>query len=257
MIRWGAERVRGMEWEIHRFDEIGSTNDEAAAAGARGESAGWTAVARRQTAGHGRLGREWYSPMDAGLYVSVLVRPEISPEAVGLLSLCAGNAALYAVRKAGLKEAGIKWPNDLVIHGKKMCGILSVCRAGERGIEWAVIGTGINLLPGAYPKEIADRATSLSEEGVEADREQVLADYLEELGRQIEKLEKGAEYVLEDLRKNCVTIGQKVVVSGGTDARGTAAGIGPGGELVLETEDGETLHVTAGDVSVRTDGGYA
>lgn len=257
MIGWGAERVREMEWEIHRWDETASTNDEAAAAAMRGEKAGWTAVARQQTAGHGRLGREWFSPKDAGLYVSAVVRPEIPAERTGMLSLCAGNAALYAVRKAGLSEAGIKWPNDLVIHGKKMCGILCVCRTGETGPDWAVIGTGINLLPGAYPQEIADRATSLAEEGITADREQVLSDYLEELGRQIEKLEKGAEYVLADLRRNCVTLGKNVVVSGGTDARGKAIGIGNGGELILETEDGKTLSVTAGDVSVRSEGGYA
>ena len=245
-----------MTWDVHFVKVTGSTNTDVLQAGLQGAPEGFTVVAEEQTAGRGRMDRKWFSPPGAGLYASVLVRPEITDREAGLLSFCAANAMRAAIAEAGLETVQIKWPNDLVAGGKKICGILSTCRMKDGRPEFAVIGLGVNLGPGSYPAELADRAGCLAEMGVQAEREHLLYQYLRHLDRQLRALEAGGAEVLAEMRSHCVTLGKEVLVSGGTELRGTAEAIGKSGELILRTEDGTLIPVMAGDVSVRGIMGY-
>ncbi len=245
-----------MEWRILRLAETGSTNQDAAEAGRRGEAEGLVIVADRQTGGKGRLGRSWFSPPGGvGLYCTVLLRPELPPDTAGLLSFCAANAMAGAVREAGF-DAGIKWPNDILVEGRKICGILSSCSAGEGGLEYAVIGSGLNLRAGAYPEELRDRAACLEEFGKPPEREDILRTYLGRLETEVRELEQnGFGNVRKRYEELCILQGRRVRVSGSTETEGTVTGIGPAGELLLETAEGKTA-ILAGDVSVRGVNGY-
>ncbi len=245
-----------MQWVVHFVGTTGSTNEDVMNAGLRGAPEGLAVVADEQTAGRGRMDRTWFSPSGAGLYASVLVRPKISAGQAGLLSFCAANAMRAAVGEAGLAETAVKWPNDLVCGGKKICGILCASRMKEGRPDFAVIGTGLNLKTGSYPPELADRAGCLEEMGIRADREDLLDRYLRHLERQLLALEADGEAVIEELRAHCATLGKKVRVSGGTELTGTAVDIGGNGELIIRTEDGKDVPVLAGDVSVRGLMGY-
>lgn len=256
-IRTDDGKGRNMTWDVHFVKVTGSTNTDVLQAGLQGAPEGFTVVAEEQKAGRGRMNRSWFSPPGAGLYASVLVRPRISIGEAGLLSFCAANAMRAAIAEAGLETVRIKWPNDLVAGGKKICGILSSCRTQEGRLDFAVIGLGVNLGPGSYPEELKDRAGCLAEMGVTPDREDLLYQYLRHLDRQLRDLEAGGAEVLAELKDHCVTLGREVLVSGGTELRGTAVDIGKSGELILRTEDGKRMPVLAGDVSVRGIMGYA
>lgn len=245
-----------MEWRIEQVERTGSTNEDLMEAGRRGEAAGLVRSANLQTNGHGRLGRQWISPAGRGLYCSVLLRPALSPEDAGLLSFCAANAMAEAVSSFGL-PAGIKWPNDIVYEGKKICGILSVCDVAGGKLSFAVVGSGLNLLKGSYPEELADRAACLEEFGIMPSREEILRRYLAALGREVLDLEsQGFEDVRQRYEKRCVLQGRAVRVSGARAAEGIVRGIGSRGELLLETAEGTALEVITGDVSVRGVMGY-
>ena len=249
-------REGSMEWRILRVAETGSTNRDAAEAGKRGEAAGLVIVAERQTGGMGRLGRSWYSPPGGvGLYCSALLRPAITPEQAGLLSFCAANAMAEAVREYGF-DTGINWPNDILCAGRKICGILSACGAGEGGRLYAVIGSGLNLRKGAYPEELRERAACLEEFGAPPERDKVLQSYLRRLAEETEELEReGFDGIRKRYEALCVLPGRRVRVSGGTETEGTVRGVGARGELLLDTDEGRK-EILAGDVSVRGINGY-
>lgn len=245
-----------MQWEIRRAAETGSTNEDAFALGKSGAPAGIVCTAESQSRGRGRLNRSWFSPPGAGLYCSVLLRPSLSLAEAGLLSFCAALAMTETLRDAGL-PAGVKWPNDIVCEGRKVCGILSVCDGDASGLRFAVIGSGLNLLPGSYPEELRARAACLADFGVSADRDLLLNRYLDSLSSWVSLLEKeGFSPLRSRLEKVCVSLFTPVRVSGGQQAEGIAEGIGSHGELLLRTSDGSLLPVTCGDVSVRGVNGY-
>ena len=245
-----------MRWDIRRVRETGSTNEDAFALGKAGEPAGIVCVAESQTRGRGRMDRSWFSPPGAGLYCSVLLRPSLTLPDAGLLSFCAALAMTEAVRSAGL-PASVKWPNDIVYEGRKLCGILSVCDGDSAGLRFAVIGSGLNLLPGSYPEELRCRAACLADFGIRADREELLRRYLDSLARAVETLEKEGFAPLRcRLEEVCILLSRPVKVTGGQQAEGIAEGIGEHGELLLRTAGGVLLPVTCGDVSVRGVNGY-
>ena len=245
-----------MKWNVLFVKRTGSTNEDLLKIGAEGKAEGTVLVADEQTAGRGRMDRKWSSPAGAGLYVSVLVRPKIEAEQSGFLSFCAANAMRRAIEKAGLAETRIKWPNDLVARGRKICGILSVCRAREGRMDFAVIGLGVNLFPDAYPSDLKEKAGSLAEMGVRTDRDELLHAYLRYLDAQLQNLEAGGSAVIAELKEHCVTLGSEVLVSGGQEIHGVAKDIGMNGELIVQTAENALVSVTAGDVSVRGIMGY-
>src|SRR5918998_799864 len=148
---------------ILRFDSLPSTNTEAARQAALGAPEGLCVVAREQTAGRGRRERSWASPKDAGLYLSVVLRPALEARLWPLLTLAAALAVRDALGEACGLEADIKWPNDLLAGGRKLCGILAETAEGTRG-RAVVLGVGVNLNGRAFPEELSDTATSVEEQ---------------------------------------------------------------------------------------------
>ena len=245
-----------MQWLIRHVKETGSTNEDAFLLGRSGAPAGTVCVADCQLRGRGRMDRSWFSPSGAGLYCSVLLRPDLSMENAGLLSFCAALAMTETLRESGL-QVSVKWPNDIVLDGKKLCGILSSCESDGSRVRFAVIGSGLNLLPGSYPDELRSRAACLADFGVQVDREMLLLRYLEALDSSVSSLvSDGFSALRRRLEEVCILISRPVRVSGGQQAEGVAEGIGDHGELLLRLADGSLFPVTCGDVSVRGVNGY-
>jgi BirA family transcriptional regulator, biotin operon repressor / biotin---[acetyl-CoA-carboxylase] ligase len=180
---------------LYFFTETSSTNDVAARLADRGAPEGATVVAWSQTAGRGRFGRTWFSPPEAGLYVSIVCRNEAAAPCV---TLAGGVAVAEAIRSATGLPVHIKWPNDVVVEGaaparrRKLAGILAEASTGTDGLQYVILGFGINLRPAAYPPELSDRATSIEAElGRPADGAAVLAETLASFAGWFAQLSRG------------------------------------------------------------------
>ncbi len=240
-----------MEWDIRYAAETGSTNEDACTLGRAGAPEGIVCVADTQRSGRGRMNRVWFSPPGVGLYCSVLLRPALPLSGAGLLSFCAAMAMTDCLRALGL-PAGIKWPNDVVCGGRKLCGILSVCEGESGRLRFAVIGSGLNLRAGSYPEELAARAACMEDFGIMADRKTLLNDYLNRLEAFVSRLvREGFSALRPALEERCILLSRPVRVTGGQQAEGLAVGIGDEGELLIREEDGTLRAVICGDVSVR------
>ena len=224
--------------KVNWFQEIDSTNLELARqveAGAQNFSA---VIAASQTSGQGRLGRNWDSPPGASLSLSILVSQGFSEP--GWLTLLSALAVKHALKTLGVSETGIKWPNDLQVGGKKICGILAQLLSGGE----VVVGIGLNL--GRQHPELD--ATSLEELGVDAEIDEVAAAIGQELARLLSRFAIEPHEVKQDFSAACITIGRKVraELPGGQEIRGLAAELDNEGQLVILTPERVTL--SAGDV---------
>ena len=209
-----------------------------------------------QTAGRGRMDRSWSSPEGQGVWLSVLLRPSLPVENAPVITFCCALAMAKAVQQVTGLDAQIKWPNDLVLHGKKLCGILLEMGFDAQGF-YIVAGTGLNVREGAYPPELADRATSIAEWTQAPDRGAIVAAYLAALEDALDAVERdGFAGIAAEFRQSCITLGSQVSVIG-TDASftGMAEDVDDTGALLVRTE-GELRRVLAGDVSVRGVMGY-
>jgi BirA family biotin operon repressor/biotin-[acetyl-CoA-carboxylase] ligase len=241
----------------HYFSQIGSTNDAATRLAEAGAPEGTMVVAAAQTSGRGRLGREWFSPPDAGLYVSVVCRDR---RATPFLTLAGGVAVAEGIRAATALPVEIKWPNDIVIAAngparrRKVAGILAEATTNADGLQYVVLGFGINLRSVAYPAGIADRASSLEAElGRPVDAGQVLAHTLIALSGQMSRLSRGESLaVLAKWRALAPSaIGSRVEYEGQSGHRaGITAGIADDGALLVRV--GEHVdRVIAGELVWR------
>jgi BirA family biotin operon repressor/biotin-[acetyl-CoA-carboxylase] ligase len=238
---------------LHYFEETGSTNDEAARLAEAGAREGTTVVAGAQTAGRGRMGRTWFSPAGAGLYASVIIR---DPRAAPLLTLAAGVALAEAIRSAVGLPVEIKWPNDLVIDSglgrrRKVAGILTEGSSTADGIQYVIVGFGINLLPVVFPADIGNRPTSLAGElGRDVDAPHLLAECLSTLAERVGDLVQGRQSRVLDrwLALSPSATGSRVECDGpGGPVAGTTSGIAPDGTLLVRSAG--TVHaVRAGQV---------
>ncbi len=238
---------------IMRFDSLPSTNTEAARQAALGAPEGLCVVAREQTAGRGRRERSWVSPKDAGLYLSVVLRPTLEARHWPLITLAAALAVRDALGEACRLEADIKWPNDLLAGGRKLCGILAETAEGSRG-RAVVLGVGVNLRRDSFPAEISDTATSVEEQtGRAPDAERLLEALTRTLARRYETLHAGggAEEILHEWQRNSsYAHGRRVRVAlAGETFEGITRGLDPDGALRVETDEGINRTVTAGDVT--------
>lgn len=249
-----AQRRRGFGDALHVHEEIDSTNDEAARLAELGAPQGTAVVAFAQTAGRGRLGRTWFSPAGAGLYVSVIIR---DPRAAPLLTLGGGVAVAEGIRAAAGLPVEIKWPNDIVVEAglgrrRKLAGILTEASSGPEGLQCVVLGFGINLLPAAYPPEIAGRATSLSAElGRPVDAGMLLAECLAALAQRVRELAEGeSRGVLARWRElSPSAVGTRVECEGaGGPVFGVTAGVADDGALLVRIGD-RVEAVRSGQVS--------
>lgn len=218
----------------------------------RGAAEGLCIVAREQTQGRGRQERVWVSPRDAGLYFSVVLRPQFSAASWPLITLMAALVVSEALRDVCELQTDIKWPNDIVLGALKLCGILAETVETEQGLA-CVLGVGINLTDEALPLELRDRATSIASSGgrtvgVEA----LLAGLLEHLSRRYAQLAAvdGPGAIIRDwTAASSFANGQRVRVDTGTDRfDGTTRGLESDGALRVETPGGEIRVVRAGDV---------
>jgi BirA family biotin operon repressor/biotin-[acetyl-CoA-carboxylase] ligase len=240
---------------LHYFAETGSTNDLAAKAAERGEPEGTTFVAGAQTAGRGRLGRPWFSPPGAGLYVSIVIRrASIAP----WITLAAGVAVAEGIRTATGLPVQIKWPNDIVAVGgagfrarRKIAGILAEASSGPDGLQHVVVGIGINIGPAAFPPELADRAGSIEGElGRHVDAGSVLAQVLVALHRTIEELVSAGPPTLFTrwLELSPSAYGERIEWDTPRSVQtGVSAGLAEDGALLARTADG-LARIIAGEV---------
>ena len=236
---------------VRYYQSTGSTMDDAAAWARDGADEGAVVVAETQTASRGRLGRRWVS--DSGnLYFSVLFRP--SADDLPLLSPLAGVAVARSIRQvAGLYPA-IKWPNDIMIEDRKVCGILAESAFSGNQVDHAVVGIGINVaLDVSADPEIAATAASLNGlADVEIDRAELLRRILQHMDGLYLDLRRGRSPIAE-WRRWLDTLGQRVTVAHyGATNTGLAEDIDEHGNLLLRADDGELLTLTAGDITLRT-----
>ena len=234
------------------YDETDSTNERAKAQS--GEKEGSVFIAEVQNHGKGSRGRGWVSPKGTGIWHTILLKPDITPSEVSQITLVAG---LAVCRTIGL-GAMIKWPNDIVIGSKKVCGILTEMSAEIDMVNYVVCGIGINVNTESFDKEIAHRATSMYlESGEKQTRNDLIASELNYFEYYYKKfLAGGLGAILDEYKENCVTVGRDVtVIYNKETVTGKAVDIDEKGALIVETENG-TIPVTSGEVSVRGIYGY-
>jgi len=243
--------------KILRFESLPSTNTELARLASEGAEEGLAIVADEQTAGRGRLQRAWSSPKGAGLYFSILLRPEIPIDHWPLLTFMAALAVGDALNEAGGVTTDIKWPNDLLSGERKICGILAEAIETPSG-RAVIVGIGINLTQAAFPADLTDVATSVSEaSGQEPEREAILAALMRALSRWYSLLNEpgGREKIVAAWSgRSSYALGKLVQVSNGDDVwEGTTCGVEHDGALRLNTGNAEVKLVRAGDVySIRS-----
>ncbi len=229
--------------EIHHFYKIGSTNTEAMKAGAAGAGEGTVILAEEQLAGRGRGANNWYSARSTGIYCSVLLRPEMPPSEVLLFSLAAGLAVKAAVLELVPQvQPDLKWPNDVLLNGKKFCGILTEMNSEATRVHHLVTGIGINVNQSKFPNELRDIATSLRmETGTELSRVELCAALLKSLDREYRSLRRGGaerDSVMRRFEENSSSArGQKVSVEE-TGLQGMSEGLDNRGFLQVKTPDG-------------------
>jgi BirA family biotin operon repressor/biotin-[acetyl-CoA-carboxylase] ligase len=238
---------------IHHFFRVDSTNNVAMQMGDEGEAHGTVVIAEEQTAGRGRAGRKWISERSTAIYASILLRPSIPPSRAPLLTLVAGLAAYDAVADETGFEPDIRWPNDLLLSGKKCCGILTEMRAEPDRIHYAVTGIGVNVNQPQMPAEIAGLATSLRmATGRIHSRVGVLAGLLRHLERYYNQfLAEGGEPIVRRFAEvSSFYKGKRVRVATATEAyEGVTAGLEASGLLRVRRNGGRIEPVVTGDVS--------
>ena len=238
---------------VHFARETDSTNLWIKRLAKEGAPEGTLALAEFQSAGRGRLGRSWEVPEGTSVMMSILLRPKFEPQYAPMLTLVMGMAVAKAVKKLGF-DVSIKWPNDVVVSHKKICGILTEMGVRDGKIDYAVIGVGINVNIKEFPEEMADKATSLYlESGKEFDRSQIPGLVMEAFEEYYEKFAATCDLsgLKEEYESILANYNQPVRVLAKEPYEGVARGITDGGELLVEKTDGTIVAVSAGEVSVR------
>lgn len=245
--------------DIVCYETIDSTNAQAARLAEDKIGHGALIVADSQQAGRGRRGRSWESPAGNSVYMSILLKPDINPNNASMLTLVAAIAVSRAITQITGKQAGIKWPNDIVMNGKKVCGILTEMSAQFDYVNHIIVGIGINVNTESFPEEISHMATSLQlETGMRINR----ADLIEAVCEQFEDVyavylqTQDLRNLVKEYNAHLVNMHQNVKVLDAKDPyEGRAMGITPRGELMVDTWESRKL-VSSGEVSVRGIYGY-
>jgi len=252
---WLKRQLKGTLFgkHIYHFFKMDSTNRVAFELGHAGEPEGAIVLAEEQSAGRGRAGRTWHSERATGIYITLLLRPRLAPVQAPLLTMMAGLSAHTAVEAVTGLAVDLKWPNDLMIRGKKAGGILTEMHAEPGLVRFVVVGIGLNVNQERFPGELAGLATSLRQEtGKTQSRMELLVRLLREFENDYNRfLREGISSVIQRFEVvSSYAHGKKVRVSNGTESYvGTTAGLGPEGLLQVEREDGRVVTVIAGDVA--------
>jgi len=251
-IRHGL-RTKAVGKEIHFYQEVTSTNTLAMGLAADGALEGTVVLAETQTSGKGRLGRKWISPK-RNLYLSVVLRPNIPMHKAPLITLTGAVAVVSAIRTTCGLEAGIKWPNDILISGKKVCGLLTEMSAEQDRIRHIVLGIGldVNMEMGELPPNVRSLSTTLAAEaGAKINRNALLQQVLRDLERWYQKFLGNEGDVLNEWKKLNMTVGNRITVSGAGEALdGLAQGVDSDGRLIVRLDNGTIRTLAAGDVTI-------
>jgi BirA family biotin operon repressor/biotin-[acetyl-CoA-carboxylase] ligase len=256
---WCAEEIMGRcparddlnapTWDPVLLVETSSTNDVARDHARKGARAGFLVAASRQTAGRGRLGRSWESPPDRGLYVSIVLRPDLPMREVGKLTILSSLAMVDAVETVAGLRPRIKWPNDLVLKGRKLAGLLIETELKAGRLAFAVIGIGLNVRHQAedFSPEVRELATSLY---LATGRAYRRADLLVALLQAMEKrLAQPFQEARDAWAASSLTLGQQVSLTTGRGRKhGQALGLDESGALLVRGDSGEVEAITAGDM---------
>jgi BirA family biotin operon repressor/biotin-[acetyl-CoA-carboxylase] ligase len=249
------QRLKGSLFgkKIYHFFKIDSTNRVALELAQAGEAEGAVILAEEQTAGRGRAGRSWLSEKAAGIYVTLVLRPKLAPVQAPLLTMMAGLSAHTAVQAVSGLEVDLKWPNDLLINGKKVGGILTEMMAEPNQVRYVIVGIGLNVNQEKFPAELAGVATSLrATSGKAQSRLELLVLLLREFETDYNRfLREGSASIVERFEAlSSYARGKRVRVTSGDEVFvGMTAGLGPEGLLKVRREDGQVVTVIAGDVT--------
>ena len=236
---------------LREYECVGSTNAVALEAAREGEAEGLVVVAEKQTAGRGRRGRSFFSPAGSGLYMSLLLRPTIAPERAVLLTAAAASAVCGAIEVVFGIRASIKWVNDVLVGGKKVCGILVESAAGPKGLEYAVVGIGVNLAEpeGGFPEELRAIAGAVAEGGEER-RGELASEILARLMRLYAAIERGE--AVEGYAERVTPPGTRVTVLAPDGAReATVLGTDENCRLLVRYDGGGEDALFSGEISIR------
>lgn len=234
------------------FETIDSTNACAKTLAEAGTEEGAVVLAEFQTQGKGRLGRQWEAEANENLLFSVILRPSLPRSLAGLLTFFASVAVARALDEAGVRSPECKWPNDVLLGGRKVCGILLENSLRNEMTEYSVVGVGLNVNQERFQDSLRDRATSLRIAwGRSVDRTDLLARLLLSLERAYEDVRRGTfETILADWTSRCTMFGREVTVAQNDDlVTGKAVGLKEDGGLVLQTPSGPRT-IYAGDISL-------
>ncbi len=249
--------------KIHFLGSVDSTNNHAKKIAYEGAQEGTLVVAESQTSGKGRLGRSWASAEKKGIWMSVVLRPQIPPEDVHIITLAAAVAVVKAIEESTGISAGIKWPNDIILNNKKVCGILTEMTCEMDSVDFAVLGIGINVNHSYcdFPDEIRETAISLKEylslDGALIECPLIRSEIIKKILFDFEQIyikirNSNFTEIIEEWKKYSVTLGKEVKVIFKNDTyMGIAKDITKDGRLVVECTDGVTREIFYGEVSVR------
>ncbi len=246
--------------EVLYFDTIDSTNTKAQELAEKGYPSGTLVVADKQESGKGRRGRSWVSPSGTGIFMTLMIKPDINPNNASMLTLVAALAVAKAITSVTGEEALIKWPNDIVVNSKKVCGILTEMNAQFDYINHIVVGIGINVHNESFPEEISQMASSLMIEagGKRFHRAQIIAETMSYFEQYYDTFLKTQDLsaLVREYDELLVNMNKAVrVLDPKEPFDGKAMGITPKGELIVDTWESRKL-VSSGEVSVRGIYGY-
>lgn len=241
---------------LHYYESLGSTNDEAFRLGVEGAPEGTVVIAESQSAGKGRMQRSWHSPAGANIYTSIILRPGFEPARAPQLSIAAGVAVAETLNHYCPDKAQLKWPNDVLLEEKKVCGILAQMKIAESTIDFVVLGIGINVNIKAdqFPQDIQNIATSLAMfADKEISRSELIIRLYENVAKWYRELQqKGFGPIKEKWLTLAPMIGKPVQVLFREEAvSGKAIGLDDGGSLVLLTAGDKEVKVSAGDATIK------
>jgi BirA family biotin operon repressor/biotin-[acetyl-CoA-carboxylase] ligase len=251
LARLGKTKVVGRDIQV--FEQTTSTNDVIEMLARDGVREGVVVFAEAQTKGRGRLGRKWMSPTHKGLWFSVLLRPELRPQETTQLTVASATALRRAIKTVTGLSAEIKWPNDLLVGGKKVVGILTEMSAEVDRVRHVILGIGVDVNQEEFPPELRKIATSLKiEAGQEISRAELAVEILRELDCDYTRMAGGKFFdVADEWEAGCATIGKDVLVQmGARQVRGRAEALDDDGALLVRTEHGRLERVIGGDVTL-------
>ena len=241
--------------QLHFYETIGSTNDEAFRLGLKGAPEGTALIAETQSAGKGRMQRAWHSPPGANIYTSIILRPQFEPDRAPQMSLAAGVAVAETLNPYCPGDVSLKWPNDVLIGQKKVCGILTQMKMSGSAVDFVVVGIGINVNWNheQFPEDIQPMATSVSiEAGREISRLELIIRLYENMAKCYRELsQSGFAPIREKWLGLSSMIGKPVSVMFREEkVTGRAVGLDDDGALLLLTAGNETVKVSAGDATI-------